>query len=422
MDWKEEKPGNMAAAGRAGIRMRMEEIAMAVDLSESREKIDAIDRQIAALFEERMKVAGEVAAYKIKTGKPVLDPEREQAKLSAVEAMVEGEFNRTGIRELYSQIMAISRKYQYSLLAEKDGSGAGKEFCEIRPAEWKEKFRGGKKHPVAFFGVKGTYTEQAMEEFFGNGIKGISRPTFRGVMQAVKDGTAEYGVLPIENSSTGSISDIYDLLLEYDNRIIGEHVVKIDHVLMAVPGTELADITDVYSHGQPLMQCRTYLNAHPEWKLHEEGSTAGCAQKVRDEGKCSQAAIASKRAAAYYGLSVLAEDISMEEGNSTRFIIIAGEPVCLEPADKISICFEAPHVSGSLYNVLSHFIYNNLNMTNIESRPIAGKRWEYRFFLDFEGRLADAAVRNALAGIRAEATAFRILGSYVSAGCGISDG
>lgn len=385
---------------------------MVMDLAESRKQIDSIDKKIAELFEERMKVTAEVAAYKIETGKPVFDPVREEQKLDAVAGLVEGSFNKTGIRELYAQIMAISRKYQYSLLAAGNTAAVGTQFEELGEPAWESHFQAEEKVPVAFFGVRGTYTEQAMEDFFGEGVTGIPRQSFRDVMQAVKDGTAEFGVLPIENSSTGSISDIYDLLLEYENCIIGEHVVKIDHVLMGLPGAELAGITDVYSHGQPLQQCRTYLESHPEWQLHEEGSTAGCAKKVLEEGRQSLAAIASRRAAECYGLSVLAEDISMDEGNSTRFIVIAREPMRLAGADKISICFEAPHVSGSLYNMLSHFIYNRLNMTNIESRPILGKKWEYRFFLDFEGNLSEAAVQNALTGIRAEATGLRILGNY----------
>lgn len=382
---------------------------MAVDLAESRKKIDEIDRQMTALFEERMKVAGEVAAYKLETGKAVFDKEREEQKLASVESMVEGEFNKTGIRELYSQIMSISRKYQYTLLAQKKDTkiGVAEAMCET--------FSVTKEAQVAFYGVRGTYTEQAMEEFFGQPVQGVPCATFKEVMQCVKEGKAVYGVLPIENSSTGSISDIYDLLVEYDNRIVGEHVVKIDHVLVGLPGTELSDITDVYSHIQPLLQCKSWLDEHPQWKKHEHGSTAGCAQKIQTDGNKAHAAIASKRAAEYYGLSILAENICMNEANSTRFIIISAKPVYQKQADKVSICFEVPHVSGSLYNILSHFIYNNLNMTNIESRPIPGRNWEYRFFLDFTGNLMEPAVQNALTGIAAEANALTILGNYVYA-------
>jgi chorismate mutase/prephenate dehydratase len=384
---------------------------MAVDLAESRKRLDDIDRQIAALFEERMQVTEDVAAYKRETGKPVLDRKREEEKLAAVAELVKGDFNKKGIRELYTQIMAIGRKYQYTMLAAGDrqqgqdvGGFPAKKLCGTLPSNAETK--------AAFFGVRGTYTEQAMEEFLGAQVTGIPCSTFREVMQAVKEKRADYGVLPIENSSTGSISDIYDLLIEYDNYIVGEHVVKIDHVLLGVPGAALSDVMDVYSHSQPLLQCRPYLNTHPEWKLHEEGSTAGCARKVKEEGKPCQAAIASKRAGQYYGLTVLAEEISMSEENSTRFIIICGEPWYTKEAGKISICFEVPHISGSLYHILSHFIFNGLNMTHIESRPIAGRNWEYRFFLDFTGNLEEAAVQNALAGIREEANTLMVLGNY----------
>jgi len=379
---------------------------MAINLADSRKRIDEIDRQMAALFEERMKVVKEVANYKIETGKPVLDRKREEEKLAAMAELVEGEFNQTGIQELYSQMMSISRKYQYTLLTSvsENKIGMEREFVEKLPV--KEGSR------VAFYGVKGSYTEQAMEEFFGLPMKEIPSKTFKAVMQAVGDGEAEFGVLPIENSSTGSISDIYDLLLEYDNYIVGEHVVKIDHVLIGVPGTQLSDITEVYSHGQPFLQCRAYLESHPEWKLCEFGSTSGSARKIKEDNRKNQAAIASRRAAEYYGLEILAENISMEEENSTRFIVIAAKPLYVKNAGKISICFEVPHISGSLYHILSHFLYNRLNMTHIESRPIAGRNWEYRFFLDFEGNLAEAAVQNALTGIQAEANSLMVLGNY----------
>jgi chorismate mutase/prephenate dehydratase len=265
---------------------------------------------------------------------------------------------------------------------------------------------------VVFFGAKGTYTEQAMEEYFGKEIDNFNELTFKGVMQAVKDGKADYGVLPIENSSTGGITDIYDLLVDYDNYIVGEHVVKIHNVLLGLKGSKIEELKKVYSHPQPLMQCAQFLEEHNYIQKIDYLSTAASAEKVLKDQDPSQAAIASRRTAEYYGLEVLADNINFDDTNSTRFIIISNKKMYLEKANKVSICFELPHESGTLFNMLSHFIYNNLSMTKIESRPILGKKWEYRFFVDFEGNLSDPGVKNAINGIQEEAVSLMILGNY----------
>ena len=373
-----------------------------IDLQKSREDIDRIDKQLVALFEQRMRIAYDVAEYKIQTGKQVLDRERELQKLNAVEAMAETTFNRQAVRELFSQIMSMSRKLQYTLMT----SNVANEFTKMKEI---------KKSPetkVVFFGVSGSYTEQAMEECFGTDI--ITRPaeTFKEVMAVVAAGEAEYGVLPIENTTTGGITDSYDLLVEYDNYIIAEHVIKIDQALMGLPGANLEDIKTVYSHPQGILQSRKFLEQYPQMRAVESGSTAGCAKKVLMDGDKSQAAIAGVRAAKAYGLSILAENINYEEANSTRFIVITNRREYCEGSDKMSICFSLPHESGSLYNMLSHLIYNNLNMTKIESRPIAGRKFEYRFFVDFEGSMEAASVINTLRGIEAEALDLKILGNY----------
>ena len=181
---------------------------------------------------------------------------------------------------------------------------------------------------------------------------------------------------------------------------------------MGLPGVSLSDLKLVCSHPQALKQCGRYLEAHPGWKQQEMINTAVAARKVKEDGKKEQAAIGSRHAAEYFGLEILDDNISSSQTNSTRFIIVSGKKLYTPDADKISICFELPHASGTLYNMLSHFIYNNLNMTKIESRPIAQKNWEYRFFVDFEGNLDDGAVKNALLGIEQEASSLRVLGNY----------
>ena len=374
------------------------------DLQECRRKIDEIDNQMVELFEKRMKVCEEVAEYKIHTGKKVLDPEREHAKLEEIRKKAHGEFNELGAQELFQQIMAISRKRQYQLLT------------EYGPKE-KEDFQMVEQLPrnnvtVVFQGVEGAYSYGAMRAYFQEDIKSYHVKLFRDAMEEVATGRADYAVLPIENSTAGIVADIYDLLTEYNLFIVGEQILKVEHVLLGMQEAELSDIAGVYSHPQGLAQCKAFLEENPSWKKKEVENTAGAAKKVSEVGDKGVAAIASREAGEVFGLKVLAENICREKANSTRFIIVSRKPEYEEKAGKISICFELPHESGTLYNMLSHIIYNGLNMTKIESRPIPGKSWEYRFFVDFTGKLGESAVENALRGIEAEANVLRVLGNY----------
>ena len=232
-------------------------------------------------------------------------------------------------------------------------------------------------------------------------------------MSAIDEGSADFAVLPIENSTAGIVSEIYDLLVEFENYIVGEQIIRIEHCLLGVPGTQETEIRTVFSHPQSLMQSARYL-AGKDWKQISMPNNAFAAQKVAEDGDKGQAAIASAYAGKVYGLEVLQRGVNQAEDNSTRFIIVTNQKIFEKNADKVSICFELPHTSGSLYHMLSHFIYNNLNMTKIESRPIEDRKWEYRFFIDFEGNLADSAVKNALRGLRDEARNMKILGNYVS--------
>ena len=239
-----------------------------IDLQVSRKQIDEIDSQIVKLFEERMKVANEVAKYKMETGKAVFDKEREEQKLDSLSKICHGKFNERAVRELFSQIMSISRKYQYGVLPHTD---------DITDFEKTEKAFDKEQAKVYYFGVPGTHTQQAMEDVFGEAVQGISCQSFQGVMEAVENGQADYGVLPIENSSTGGISTNYDLLLNYKNAIVGEYVMKIDQCLLALPGTKLEDIQTVFSHPQGLLQSRKFMKEHPLFEGVEYGSTAAAA-------------------------------------------------------------------------------------------------------------------------------------------------
>lgn len=374
------------------------------DLLRLREEIDKIDNQLVSLYEERMKIAEGVARYKIATGKKVLDRERELSKLEQLSTKATSEFTKVGITELFEHIMAVSRKRQYQLLSE---SGVvDKPVFEIVENLIIPNVR------VVFQGVEGAYSQQAMMEYFGKECASFHVDTWKDAMEAIKSGKADFAVLPIENSSAGIVSENYDLLVEYDNYIVGEQILHIQHALMGMPEAQLADIKGVFSHPQALMQCGDYLYAHSEWDKISMKNTAMAAKKIKEDGSIAQAAIASALTAELYGLKILDANISNSENNATRFIIVSNQRICSSQANRISICFETTHQSGSLYHMLSHFIYNNINMTNIQSRPIKDKTWEYRFFVDIEGTLQDTAVINALTGIEAEAVSMKILGTY----------
>ncbi len=374
-----------------------------MDLGILRDKLDGIDAQIVDLYEERMDVCKQVAEYKINTGKKVFDRVREQEKIAKVKSLTHNDFNARGVEELFEQIMSMSRKLQYKMIAESGGQGKlpfiGMEKLETKKAR------------VVFQGAEGAYSQAAMLQYFGDEIQSFHVDTFRDAMSALDEGSADFAVLPIENSTAGIVSEIYDLLVEFENYIVGEQIIRIEHCLLGVPGTKLSDIKTVYSHPQSLMQSARYLADHP-WQQVSMQNNAFAARKVSEEQDKSQAAIASELAGKIYGLDVLEKGVNDSGTNSTRFIIVTNQKVFRTDAGKISICFEVPHQSGSLYHMLSHFIYNNLNMTKIESRPIEDRNWEYRFFIDFEGNLADSAVKNALRGLRDEARNMKILGNY----------
>ena len=375
-----------------------------LDLGKMRDEIDVIDSEIVRLFEKRMKICENVAQFKIETGKPVFDKSREQDKLKTLGAKAGSDFNRCGVEELFQQIMSISRKRQYQLLQE-NGIEEPSDFTKID-------FINKENVTVVYQGVEGAYSYGAMKTFFGEDVKNYHVATWKDAMEEIKFGRADYAVLPIENSTAGIVQDNYDLLTKYDHVIVGEQIIRCQHVLTALPGATLSDIRTVYSHPQALMQCREFLDAHKEWHLKEWSNTAAAAKKVSEEQDLSQAAISSSYAAEYFGLNILSENIFTNSDNSTRFIIVAKEKVYAKDAHKISVSYELPHESGSLYNSLSHFIYNGLNMTKIESRPILKRNWEYRFFVDFEGNLSDSAVKNALRGLRSEVQNLRVHGNY----------
>ncbi|WP_349673629.1 prephenate dehydratase domain-containing protein [Lacrimispora sp.] len=375
-----------------------------LDLLEIRGQLDSIDREIVELFEKRMRLSGEVAEFKIETGKPVYDKERETQKIDSVTGMVEDAFMKQAVSELFTQMMTISRHYQYKLMAEHGMKG-------------EDTFQPVKSIPtdgvkVVYQGVEGAYSHAATLQYFGTDISCYHVVTFEDAMKEVESGRADYAVLPIENSSAGAVIDNYDLLMKYNNYIVAETFLTVNHGLLGLKDSRTEDIRTVFSHPQALMQCSEFLNANRNWKQISVENTAAAAKKIIEEGDPTQAAVASETAARLYGLKVLNSSINHNKSNTTRFIILSNKRIYREEAQKISISFELPHKSGTLYNMLSNMIYNGVSMIMIESRPIPGRNWEYRFFVDMEGNLSECSIQNALKGILEEGRNMRVLGNY----------
>lgn len=377
------------------------------DLIGLRQALDEVDRDLVKLYEKRMELCEQVGAYKVRENKKVFDSAREKQKLAAVSDLVSKEEYKHGVRELYQQLMTMSRKLQYRQQAQAYGEGRlpfiGVESLPVKDVR------------VVFQGTDGAYGQEAMKHFFGDHIKSVHVSTFREAMEVIQDGVCDYAVLPIENSIAGAVNEVYDLLDEFENYIVGETIIPIHHTLAALPGTSLHDIQTVYSKAEALMQTSKFLGEHPLWEQVSVLNTAVAARRILAENDHTKAAVCSRYAADLYGLEILNDHINDMPSNHTRFVVVTNQKIYCKDADKISICFEVPHESGSLYQLLSHFIFNNLNMTKIESRPVEGRSFEYHFFVDFDGNMADPAVKNALQGLRSEARNLKVIGNYKKA-------
>lgn len=265
---------------------------------------------------------------------------------------------------------------------------------------------------IGYFGVPGSYSHEAMLSIFGEGYNEVNIESFEGVFKLLEEGKIKYGVVPIENSSTGGISDVMDLLNKYKVFIVKEKCMRINQCLLGIEGATLDDIQEVYSHPQGLQQSKDFLQAHSHWKLYNYYNTAKSAQYVKESATKTKAAVGSEKAAKLYGLKVIKANINTNQKNYTRFIVISNTLEENDEADKLSIILKLPHKVGSLYNVIKIIYENNLNMMKIESRPIANTPWEYSFYIDFEGNLKDEKVKKALQNIKDNSIAFKILGNY----------
>lgn len=374
------------------------------ELAQIRQEIDEIDDKLVKLFAQRMQCSAEVAENKRGTGKAIYDPERERQKIEVLTKGEENPFMKKATEEIFLQLMSISRRYQYSILSREDHY-IQKNFEEVDHLDINEDTK------VVYQGIPGAYQEEAMVKYFGENVKNFSVPEFKDVVKTLDAGEADYGVLPIENTSAGTVSGIYDMILDYDICIVGEETVECHHVLAGLPDSNLDQIKKVYSHQQGLLQCKKFLDQW-EWDQVKVANTAISAKKVADDKDPAKAAICSQRAAKLYGLKILQREVNYEGNNTTRFVIMSKKKQYRTDAGKVSISFSAPHEVGSLYNILMHFMFNDVNMCNIESRPLPGRQWEYGFYIDVIGNLNDPAIRNALAGIRKETKDFKILGNF----------
>lgn len=381
------------------------------ELIQLRDKIDEIDAQLLPLFIERMKVCGRVAEYKRRVGKPIFDAEREKA-------LLENKVKKTSemkneVYDFFNSIMTISRVRQSKILSDSEN--------RIHSADLLKKSEPIKENPkIVYFGSEGAYSEEAAIGFFGENCDRFYASMFEDAYTALNEEKADYAVLPIENSSTGTISEVIDLLVKYGLYIVGEIYVPIRHCLMGIKGSSLSDIKTVYSHEQAFLQCSNFLNSLSGVTHEEYYSTALSARMVADSGDPSKAAIAARRSARLYGLEILAEDINNSNGNTTRFAVISKAPHIDSNCDKISVMFTLKHESGELARVLDAFARGGLNLMKLESRPIAdrtvnGKPFEYRFYADYTGCLSNDEVRSITDAAVEETQDFRILGNYRSA-------
>ncbi len=374
-----------------------------MNLQDIRVEIDRIDEEIIALFQKRMECSRQVAEYKLANSIPIFNPEREAVVLDRVEERA-GTYGSSA-RQLYATMMELSRALQHDLL------GSGSELKNrIGSAETKVPYDSSDLK-IACFGVSGTYANRAANIVFPHADPSFC-PSFHEVFEAVLDGEADFGVVPIENSSAGSVTDVYDLMLQYRFSIAAAVDIPINHCLAVRKGVKLENLTTVYSHQQALSQCSHFLTAH---HLRKQAylSTAAAAKMVAESEDRSIAAICSERAAEEYGLDILLQGFQDNPNNKTRFIIISKKLYIEENADKISLCFSLPHVTGSLYSTLCRFAADGLNLTKLESRPVAGTDFEYLFYLDFTGSVRTPKTLALLCALSDELTEFSFLGNYI---------
>ena len=374
-------------------------------LEDYRVEIDKIDREITQLLEKRMNVAKAISKYKMENNMQIFHPDREKMVIEKNKGYLENKEYEELVESFYDNLMYLSRLVQQK---------------EIYPENkiYTKPYKNDRENlVVGYQGVAGSFGNEAMLKYFKNIKEAKSYEKFEEVFKAVESGEIEYGILPVENSSTGGIGTVEDLLKEYNLYIVGEECIKISQNLVGIKGATVDDIKEVYSHPQGFEQSTKFFDKHKNYNLIPYSNTAISAKLVSDLKDKSKAAIASERAAKLYDLKIIKKDINDLKNNYTRFIVIGRDLECDETCDKVSILFSVEDTSGGLYNLIRDIKEFGLNMSKIESRPNRNNPWNYIFFVDFDGNLFDENIKQAVNVIARNSKYFKLLGCYRDIKC-----
>ncbi len=377
------------------------------ELSELRQEIDRIDSEIFRLFDERARVAEGVAAYKREHGLRVFDPVRERAKVADAADRAPQDL-RTYAQVLMELLMEASRSRQHALLGAASDERA-LALLDAARARTPEVFPASAH--VVCQGVEGAYSQIAAERFFRRPKISYS-PSFDGVFMTVEQGLADYGVLPLENSTAGSVNHVFDLMGEHSFYVVRTTRVKVDHNLLALPGATLEGIRDIYSHEQAINQCAEFLSGLPDVRVHVCENTAVAAKRVAESGRPDAAALSSRPCAELYGLAALRSNVQDRDNNYTRFACISKDLEVYPGADRSSLMIVLNHEPGALYKLLAKFYALDINLLKLESRPIPERDFEFMFYFDIECPAASPEFRSLLSTIGSLCQEFRYLGSY----------
>ena len=376
-----------------------------MDLMELREQINEIDREMLDLFLRRMQVSSNVAEYKRKNGLPVLDAARERELLANIARQAGEDLDEYAV-VLYSTILSLSRSYQHKKLSPESKYAAIIENARETTAKlFPEKAR------IACQGVEGAYSQIAASKMFK--IPSILYfSSFDGVFAAIESGMCEDGVLPIENSTAGSVKRVYDLMVDHNLYIVRSMRVKIDHNLLSKPGTKLSDVKEIFSHEQAIDQCAAFLRTMKDVKVTVCPNTAVAARMVAESDRRDVAALSSRDCAELYGLIALANSVQDKSNNYTRFICVAKNPQIYPGADRTSIMLVTPHKPGALYNVLARINALGLNLLKLESRPLPEREFEFMFYFDIEGSPYSPELLELISELESDSEEFKYLGTY----------
>lgn len=376
-----------------------------MDLTEIRKEINRVDDQLVKLFVERMELASQVAAYKRENNMPIFVPAREREILKKVAEQAGPEFGSYA-RLLYATIMDLSRSHQgkqngtVTTLAQRI-TQAIEDTPRLFPQE----------AMVACQGVEGAYSQIACEKIFQNPFIMYFK-NFEGVFNAIDQGLCRYGILPIENSTAGSVNKVYDLMVEHNFSIVRTFRLKVDHNLLAKPGTKLSDIKVVYSHEQALNQSSAFLQSLPGVTAVPVANTAMAAEMVSQSDRNDIACLSSRSCAELYGLSVVKSSVQDAGNNHTRFICITKDLEIYPGSDRTSIMMTLPHKPGSLYKFLSRLYTLGINVTKLESRPLPDRDFEFMFYFDLETSIYSDSFIQLMCELDQLCEEFRYLGSY----------